>query len=171
MRRHTHTHSHAYTRARLAKRSPRAPKLIMHGEMVAPTPESCAKWCERLGVDKSNVDEYTWRAQAWQAGASGALRAEEVKWLEPMMRSIAMGRTAEVEARFHNWSERGMRSGRIVLKPDASEEALLRDLCCTKVEPADESASAPVLMKCGEFECVDASDQCELIDFYSCLAA
>ena len=161
-----------------SRRSPRGPKVIMHGEMVAPTAESCARWCERAGASTYEVNTFAWRSQAVMAMAGGL--EGDARWLEPLLRNIAMGRGVQVEKQFFAWADRWARHGRLVHAPDATDDDdLLRSLCSaggttgtgrggTRTGGVDDhgnalsSGGANQILRCGEFECADHADACAL---------
>lgn len=89
--------------------APRATRVVCHGHMVLPTPESCAAW---LGEDaRVDVDDYEWRREAIKLGIGGALRDSGKAWLEPLLLCIASGRAHELESDFRSLQMRWERSG------------------------------------------------------------
>ena len=150
----------------------------MHGEMVAPTPEACARWCERVGASTYDINPSAWRSQAVMACARGLSR-NDGKHLEPILRSIALGRCDKVEKQFFSWAERWARHDRLVMIPEQSDDdaMLLRALCTggtagidARVRHGDGSGTeekhelgiSRVVVRCGEVVCIDQTDECML---------
>ena len=113
-----------------AGRAPLAKRVIIHGQLVVPTSESCADWVQGCYPAAELADSYAWRRQAIALGAGGALRRavdtfsecgtpapSGDAWLEPILMSVAAGRSAELEADMREYADRWERSGRLIYRP------------------------------------------------------
>ena len=92
--------------------APRASRVVMHGELVLPTPESCNRWVARVDPSFPTIDGYTWRREATLLGAGGGLR-KSAPWLESLMRCVASGQHDKLAAEALSLAERWDLSGRL----------------------------------------------------------
>ena len=148
-----------------AKCAPFATRIICHGPMVRPTPESCQQWlgdeARRRGID-DDVDIYEWRRQAVGLGVGGNLRTMGKEWLEPLLKEVAMGRCHVLAEDFDALRVRWERSGRLTYRPlEPSRELtlgshilgtqLLRST--DDVRATEQAVARPSLVQCAEDEC------------------
>lgn len=145
--------------------APRGRMVYMHGPVVVPTPESCARWLERtpgrVGVPGAG-DKYDWRRQAIALGAGGFLQKEDASWLEPLMRCVASGRAYELGARATDMQKRWERSGRLIHVPSRlaatndDEDGLVSALLLdgkSRFASIDAGEAASSILRCSEAGC------------------
>lgn len=139
-----------------ADKSPRlrpGGRVILHGPLVYPTPDSCKEWLKKENQDLEDVDAHEWRKAALSLGVGGLM--EHDQWLEPIVRSVTSGRHGELVDRYETLKCKTEDKGRLVhLMPDGPtpvlasyEKELIRD-------SVEHKKLEQVLVKCGEFECV-----------------
>lgn len=139
-------------------------KVIFHGPIVHPTASSCSSWLNSLKAGSGKtINEYEWRSSAVSLGVGGALHEPFHQWLEPITKDVAAGRTNQLVDRFNDLQRRSEQKGRLEHIPTASkgprrlEAAVLQSLC--------QAAGTPnaKLLRCGEFECADETESCQLV--------
>ena len=114
-----------------AKRSPRVSRVVVHGDLVLPTPESCDDWASTFGV---SVTSHEWRTEALLLGLDGALPSSEHAWLAPILQLVANGRTEELAADMHQLADRWAATGRLVWAEPAKDAAADSELCVASSE-------------------------------------
>ena len=140
-----------------AKCAPFATRIICHGPMVRPTPESCQQWlgdeARRRGIE-DDVDIYEWRRQAVVLGVGGNLRAMGKEWLEPLLQEVAMGRCHVLAEDFEAMRVRWERSGRLIYRPLEPSILGCQLLGSTDdVRATEQAVTRPSLVQCAEDEC------------------
>ena len=126
-------------------------KVFFHGDIVYPTPESCKQWLSKDGsnTDDDLADAYEWRAAALSLGVGGGLHEPSNRWLEPIARSVTMGRwSTELVDAFNKLKTRTEEKGRLVC---LEGQELVKELYNSEEE--EEQQPARVLVRCGELEC------------------
>ena len=106
---------------------------MLHGDLVLPTPESCAGWTSTLDRhgDTVTVTAQEWRTQALLLGLDGALPASKHAWLAPILQCVASGRTKELAADMQQLADRWAATGRLLRYPMVTEE---EELCVASAE-------------------------------------
>jgi len=126
-------------------------KVFFHGDLVYPTPESCKQWLSREAIFADDLaDAYEWRAAALSLGVGGELTNPSHQWLEPIARSVTMGRwSTELVSAFNMLKTRSEEKGRLIhLKGQDLVKGLFKD-----DNEEEEEEPARVLVRCGENEC------------------
>jgi len=93
------------------------PSVVMHGDLVLPTPESVARWA------MLKIDPHEWRRQAVMVGMNGALKKPENKWLAPIMTNVAAGRFEPLESQMLRQVDFWDRQGKLEWRPSTSSDA------------------------------------------------
>lgn len=128
------------------------PSVVMHGDLVLPTPESVARWA------MLKIDPHEWRRQAVMVGMNGGLSKPENKvrglslrglslstilladpaphdpllttllsllsqWLAPIMTNVAAGRFEPLESQMLRQVDFWDRQGKLEWRPSTSSDA------------------------------------------------
>lgn len=111
-------------------------KVFFHGPVVLPTAASCTDWLARIGAKGTDgTDEWAWRKEALSLGMNGNLHEDKYEWLQPITRSIASGRSAELVAHFKQLQHKSEQKGRLIhlgrsaSTTTSSSQVVLRTLC------------------------------------------
>mmetsp|Transcript_56926 Transcript_56926/g.113110 ORF Transcript_56926/g.113110 Transcript_56926/m.113110 type:complete len:247 (-) Transcript_56926:240-980(-) len=67
--------------------------IVIHGDLVLPTPESVVSW-----VSSQDISAYEWQRQGIMLGVGGDLRKPENAWLKSVSADLAAGRFGELES-------------------------------------------------------------------------
>jgi len=139
-----------------ARRAPRLTaqgRVIFHGELVYPTFGSVSKWLHKIGLDELIEDECEWRQAAVSLGVGGDFHKKQHQWIEPIKKSVFMGRTHELVAHFDDLMTRSKQNGRLDhVQEDRPTEDVL-----------DDHARSGVLLCGGDTAFEEAPDMCSLI--------
>ena len=89
------------------KRAVQNVPVVVHGDLVLPTPESARAW-----ASASEASPYEWQRQGVMLGVGGDLRKPQHAWLAPVSAALAAGRFADLEKDFmkyiDHWDTKGM---------------------------------------------------------------
>ena len=105
-------------RAGRAPRLHKSGRVIVHGDLVVPTPQSCRAW-----AGAAAGDEYEWRQQAVMLGLDRSARrraaaaGRDAAWLEPILLDAAAGRWSRLEADMLKYVQRWEDAGRLIRRP------------------------------------------------------
>ena len=105
-------------RAGRAPRLHKSGRVIIHGDIVVPTPQSCRAW-----AGAAAGDEYEWRQQAVMLGLDRSARrraaaaGRDAAWLEPILLDAAAGRWSRLEADMLKYVARWEDAGRLIRRP------------------------------------------------------
>ena len=120
----------------MAGRAPRCNRIVLHGDMVVPTPESCGRWLTQLGATSlASTDPYEWRRQATVLGLGrnrGARAPADDAWLLKLSEAAAAGRFSTLEADMLRYVNRWAAAGRLTLCSPREDDA---ELCCDAAGP------------------------------------
>ena len=133
-------------------------KVVLHGPLIYPTPDSCKQWLVKENKKLlEDVDAYDWRQAALSLGVGGLL--EEHRWLEPIVRSLTAGRHEELVEQYDALKSRTEEKGRLLhleghlIKSKSTEQELIQGLRRPNSDSEEHGQPARVLVRCGEFEC------------------
>ena len=109
----------------LAGKAPRLAKagtVFVHGEPIYPTSDSCSLWADavRPGAGK-DIDDEEWRNAAVSMGLGGRLAEPQLKWLEPLTRSIISG-SPTVREQYDELLQASVDKGRLRLLTGKTED-------------------------------------------------